>query len=506
MGSGLVSAESRALPLAQCRLDSLELALREHPAVADAHVEPALSASASDRLTALIVPARAGSNEAEREHVKRWSDVYDSLYAGSTGTYEATFNTAGWRSRSDRKPIAESDMRAWARDTVERILADAPATVLEVGCGTGLLLFPTAPFCRRYLGTDASATAIDILRPVLARERVTSPWAANVELAHCPAHEIARATHGRAFDTVILNSVVQHFPSVEYFEQALAVLLGVTERPGRIYIGDIRNLRLLTTFHVATALSRARPYATLEELRERVRRGTAAETELLLSPEYFLTLQHRFPDIRHVEIQLKRGRYLDELSLFRYEVVLHLGDVRTVPLELQLCWSPEMDCAFLQRLLVRHRPPTLHVRAVPNRSLDACCLRADALRYGHIGRAQELESIGLESNSSSAPDPGLEPSAVVRSGRAFGYSVEIHRAADGNPRRFDAVFRNTSPRGPLPLLPATTPPALAKATMAQTAPPSMEHLGEVLRSYLERRFPEQAPPSCLFIAPRLSPT
>lgn len=476
------------------RVNALELALREHPDVADVHVEPALSSASSDHLVAMIVPAQAGPITGEREHVQRWRDVYDSLYAGSATTGATVFNTAGWRRRSDRQPIPEQDMRGWMCDTVERILADTPSDVLEVGCGTGLLLFPTAPSCRRYLATDVSATAIDLLDSVIARQRSAGRWSANVELACSPAHEVAQAAAGSSFDTAIINSVVQHFPGVGYFERTLAALLGVIRRPGRIYIGDVRNLRLLTTFHLAAALARAQPDVTLDELRERVRRATAAETELLLSPEYFLALPQRFPAIRHVEVQLKRGRYLDELRLFRYEVILHLGDVETIPPELQLCWSPAFDGATLQHLLERQRPRTLQLCAVPNRSLAAHCLRVDVLHGGLLDRAEQLTSIGLES---AASGPGLEPSAVIHSARLLGYNAEIHCSADGNPRRFDAVLRDSSRRGPLPALPATTPPPLTKASVSQTQSPA------TLESYLGRRFPSQELPSCVVIGPRL---
>ena len=42
-------------------------------------------------------------------------------------------------------------MEEWRQDTVRRILALAPESVLEIGCGTGLLLGQIAPRCPRYV-------------------------------------------------------------------------------------------------------------------------------------------------------------------------------------------------------------------------------------------------------------------------------------------------------------------------------------------------------------------
>jgi methylase of polypeptide subunit release factors len=40
--------------------------------------------------------------------------------------------------------------------------------VLEIGCGSGLLLFRLAPHCAQYHGTDLSQKAIDYLKANLA--------------------------------------------------------------------------------------------------------------------------------------------------------------------------------------------------------------------------------------------------------------------------------------------------------------------------------------------------
>ena len=55
-------------------------------------------------------------------------------------------------------------MREWVGTTVERLLALPHRRTLEVGCGTGLLLFRVAPHAGRYRGTDFSAVALGHVR------------------------------------------------------------------------------------------------------------------------------------------------------------------------------------------------------------------------------------------------------------------------------------------------------------------------------------------------------
>ena len=50
----------------------------------------------------------------------------------------------------------------------------------------------------------------------------------------------------------------------------------------------------------------------------------AEEQELLLDPALFEAVRARMPRLGRVEVQVKRGEYDNEVSRFRYDVVLHL--------------------------------------------------------------------------------------------------------------------------------------------------------------------------------------
>ena len=70
-----------------------------------------------------------------------------------------------------------------------------------------------------------------------------------------------------------------------------------------------------------------------EELKDRIARAVAEEKELLIDPNFFIALREHLPQIGSVDILLKRGRTDNELTRYRYDVVLHVGEVATLEAE-----------------------------------------------------------------------------------------------------------------------------------------------------------------------------
>ncbi|MHC5932479.1 class I SAM-dependent methyltransferase, partial [Nostoc sp.] len=115
-------------------------------------------------LVAYIVPKTEYSSEQENlqlmqlqnEQVLQWQMLYNETYNQSTDS-DPTFNFVGWNSSYTNQPIPAEQMREWVDNQVEQILALQPKRVLEIGCGTGLILFRIAPHCTKYWGTDFSS-------------------------------------------------------------------------------------------------------------------------------------------------------------------------------------------------------------------------------------------------------------------------------------------------------------------------------------------------------------
>ena len=83
--------------------------------------------------------------------------------------------------------------------------------MLEIGCGTGLLLWRIAPQCAAYVGTDLSETVVRNLRGHLQDPGHHLP---HVTVRHQAADDFSGIEPG-SFDVVVLNSVIQYFPGLD---------------------------------------------------------------------------------------------------------------------------------------------------------------------------------------------------------------------------------------------------------------------------------------------------
>ncbi|MER6799818.1 amino acid adenylation domain-containing protein, partial [Amycolatopsis mediterranei] len=225
-------------------LGEIESVLAEHPRVG----QPVVIAQ-DGQLIAYAVPVPDRDQAAEQGHVDEWHDVHEEMLAGSHGIEE---NFAGWNSSYDGSELPRAEMREWHAATIERIRALHPKRVLEIGVGSGLILSRIAPDAETYWGVDLSESAVENVR----REVAAMPeLAGKVQLAARPAHDLGELPD---FDTVIINSVAQYFPSADYLAEVVKTAAARLVPGGTIFLGDLRNLRSLRAFRTAVELHRGR--------------------------------------------------------------------------------------------------------------------------------------------------------------------------------------------------------------------------------------------------------
>jgi ubiquinone/menaquinone biosynthesis C-methylase UbiE len=290
---------------------------------------------------------------------------------------EPGFNTSGWDSSYDLRPIPGDEMREWRDHTAERILATRPRRVLDVGCGTGLFLFRIAPHCEQYVGVDASAEALRAIE-----RDATFASLRGVTLREARAHQLAERFAPASFDTVVFNSVVQYFPNVEYLVEALEQAARLVAPGGTLFVGDVRALPSLELLHESVAISQGPAERSLAEVRSHVRQRMAHETELVIDPAFFAAMRAHLPEARECRVLAKRGHVSNELTCYRYDVAIRLGgdpspDAAAVP-SLFVASLDEV------RALLADRPSLLRLTDVLDARL-ARDLRAHALLRAAAG-------------------------------------------------------------------------------------------------------------------------
>ncbi|KJV05345.1 hypothetical protein VZ94_18850 [Methylocucumis oryzae] len=85
-------------------------------------------------------------------------------------------------------------------------------------------------------------------------------------------------------------------------------------------------MNLQEAYHASVVLHRADDNELMDRVQSRYRQVIQNDEELLLAPEFFDALARHWPGVTRAEVRLKAGNYDNELSRFRYDVVLVLGE------------------------------------------------------------------------------------------------------------------------------------------------------------------------------------
>ncbi|MCW5313966.1 amino acid adenylation domain-containing protein [Nostoc sp. KVJ3] len=488
-------------------LGEIETVLSQHQAVQQAVVIAHEAETGSKNLIAYIVQNSQPSDVVEHsqevelfnDQVWQWQILYNQTYSQANLEPDPTFNIVGWNSSYTGQPIPAAQMRQWLNDKVETILAQQPNRVLEIGCGTGLILFQIAPHCRHYWATDISAVALDYIGQQL--NKVGSKLD-NVNLLQRAADNF-EGLEAKGFDTIILNSVVQYFPHIDYLVRVLEGAVNAVAPGGCIFLGDVRNLQLLEAFHASVELHKALPDLSVTQWQQRVKRQIAQENELLVDPAFFMALRQRFPQISHVEIYLQRGLDHNELTQFRYNVLLRVGTAVDSPQNLQwLNWQKQqLTLSAVRHLLVETQPEILGVTRIPNARLVTSLKSAEFLK-----NPQELQTTSQLRAviNAIAPETGVEPDDFYALAEALSYSLVVTWSDTSVLDSYDVIFVQRQSQGPVPLRVFTPTQGEIKGDWRFYAnqplqPKLNRQLIPQLRSYLETRLPEYMMPNAFAI-------
>lgn len=441
-------------------LDLAELTrvIGQHPAVAEVVCEPGSNGRPLVHLT-----VRPGyPDEAQRlawheKRVARWQLIWERTYSDLKAGEDASFNTTSWVDSYTRKPLTDAEMHEMQNAALARADVREGARVFEIGCGSGLILLSLAPRCAQYVATDISAGSVRYNQQQAAERGL-----AQVQVRQQPAHDFSGCEPG-TFDRVLFNSVVQYFPGGDYLERVLRGAVALLAPGGAIFLGDIRNLQLQRALQ--DSIHRAHfPGLSDDERDKKVDAQIAQEGELLVHPWFFADVARRLEGVGDVEVQLKRGEQHNELTRYRYDVVLRKRPPAPPVAVGEHAWSTVGSREGLRRLASEARAP-LWVRDVPNARLSAS---ADA----------------------------VDPESLWRELSALGLDADITWAASQKLDRVDVLLRPAGQPRPAPVVPASLPARLANDPLRGTW---QRHLTQALDGAISAALGRAVPVNYAFV-------
>ena len=474
-------------------LGEIEATLARHPGVRQAAVTTGESRDGSPRLLAYVVPEPSDGAEAGAgaDHMDAWLALYDETYRQPAPVADTSLNTVGWQSSYTGEQIPAAVLLEQVEATAERVLRHGPRRVLEIGCGTGMLLFRIAPHCAEYWALDFSAEALDYVGR--QSEMTGLP---QVHLLQRTADDLS-GVDGADFDVVIINSVVQYFPDAAYLTTVLQNATALVRDGGVVFVGDVRNYDLVEEFHASILVDQAPGATEQDDLRQAVERQARLEKELLLSPRHFAALRQAVPRIGAVEVQLRRGQLDSEITRYRYDVVLRVGAADDAVQPVSVDHRDGRACApdgVLAQLRESAGAPLL-VRNIPNRRVWADHLTwQELLREGQGSTVEDLRD-----RLRREQEAGQDPEQWWRAVDGSRYEVRI-RWSEGMPARYDVLITDRADGSvwPLPMpVGAASGPATPRLANNPQQGQQLRSLVPSLRGFLADRLPSYMVPSVI---------
>ena len=466
-------------------LGEIETAIGRHPGVLDTVVVARTDQPGEPRLVAYVVP------RAQSLASTAWADVWDEAYAGRPADGDPTFDISGWNSSYDGAPIPADEMAEWVDLTVARIAELEPQRVLEIGFGTGLLLYRLAPKCREYVGVDVSHEAV----AAVARN-AAELGLGHVSVAQGAAHEVASLVEG-PFDTIVINSVIQYFPGADYLVDVLTTCLGLLAPGGAVFVGDVRSKRHHALMAAAVELARAADDTPRADVAHAARRRQQADAELVVDEALFPALRAVAPDLGDVRVRVKAGRAGNEMSRFRYDVVLRKGPPTPAGATGVTLAGEQFTVADVHRALT-DEPGALSVRGLRN---DRLVREAELVRLLEL-EGDSVPTAGALRAALDAVAPGVHPDDLVALGN--GHAADVTFSADAVDR-IDVAYR---PPGSAPAAAGASAPAGAPWDTYTNRPAasSRDDLVPGLREHLRRELPDFMIPSAFLVLDALPRT
>lgn len=248
-------------------------------------------------------------NEMIADDEQESQDLWDYVANESS---DDIIKAGGWINSYSGDPFSEAEMEEFSENVKLKLAAhlDHTKKVLEIGCGSGLILRKIAPLVAMYAATDISPVLVEKLSRYAAAEGMD-----NLVPRCLSATQLNELNLGK-FDVIILNSVVQYFPGHGYLRKVISLCLELLAEDGVLFLGDIMDLD--------TRAALIEEHLVYKQENPEAPTKLDFTTELFLSRAYFEQLALR-DDIKFVTTTGKLAHIQNELTQHRYDALLIKG-------------------------------------------------------------------------------------------------------------------------------------------------------------------------------------
>ncbi|NBI30765.1 non-ribosomal peptide synthetase [Chengkuizengella marina] len=219
-------------------------------------------------------------------------------------------NDYGWSNSYTDEKFSHEEMNEYIENFKFKLqpYLKRDTKVFEIGCGHGLVLFNIASQVKYYLATDLSEVIIEKNRQRARREGLH-----NIDFQAMSAAGINQAKE-TGFDLIICSSVVHYFPNTLYLEKVIKSAIDLLSDEGIIYLDDVMNLtKKAELIESVKSYKKQHPDAPVK---------LDWDSDLFVSKEFFHLLQHKYSEIISFEVSNKFGEIDNELTRFRFDVII----------------------------------------------------------------------------------------------------------------------------------------------------------------------------------------
>ena len=170
------------------------------------------------------------------------------------------------------------------------------------------------------------------------------------------------------------------------------------------------------------------------------------EDELVIDPAFFVALTKHIPQITQVKICPKRGHFENEMTSFRYDVILHTGEGFSFIDKIDwIDWrEKKLTIEELRAVVKTRNDEPIGFKNIPNRRMREALLATELLNTpGKVSTVKDLQQALQKSNS----DQGVTPEDLYTLGSALGLQVQTSWLGANIDGAFDAVFYNSNQVG-----------------------------------------------------------